>query len=328
MDGFEVNELRDYTYSSGTITSFMHCRIELPNQDVKIKISGNYLLRVFNSYEPDEILIQRRFIIYEPLTAITTSVRQPSAGEQRYSGQQLNLKINTSGLRVSDPFAEIKTYLCQNCLFQGCFERVTPVYVKGGEIDYSQPSALIFDGGNEFRLFDIKNIRFTAQGVQSIDYIGGLFHVQITPDQSRRRQRYSKVSDLNGRYVISLEQSRQSDIEADYVWTYFTLKSPVELDEDKSVYLFGEFTGWQLGDHNRMIYNPERGSYELRLLLKQGLYNYRYLVANNKTGAIDITQFEGNFFETENSYTTLVYYKPLGARYERAVGYQKFSSVR
>ena len=120
MDGFKVNEIRDYSLSMGSIISYVHFRLEIPNQDVKLKISGNYILRVFDVYKPDDILIQRKFIIYEPLVAVEASIRQPSAGEQRYSGQQMELKVNTSTLRVTDPNTEIKTIVCQNYLFQGC----------------------------------------------------------------------------------------------------------------------------------------------------------------------------------------------------------------
>jgi hypothetical protein len=328
MDGFEINDVRDYSSSSGTIINYIHNRIEIPNQDIRIKISGNYIIKIFNSYQHNEIIIQRRFIVYEPLLSITASIRQPSAGEHRLSGQQLELTLNTSGLRVSDPFSEIKTKVCQNYIFQGCYENIKPVFIRGNEIIYSDIDALIFNGGNEYRIFDIKNIRYAVQGVQSINFHGGLFHVELNIDQSRRRNRYSYYPDLNGRYVVTLDRSTQSHIEADYVWTYFTLKTPIELDEGKSVYLFGEHTGWQLSPSNKMAYNHSRGAYETRLLLKQGGYSYIYLVGNDKTGEIDITQFEGSFYETENNYSVIVYYKPLGARYERVVGYNRISTKK
>jgi hypothetical protein len=328
LQGFEVNEVRDYSFSSGTILSYMHNRIEIPNSDVKLKISGNYLIRIFNTYSPNDILIQRRFIVYESLVSISASIRQPLVGEFRQSGQQMNLTVNTSGLRVSDPFREIKTKVCQNYIFQGCFEGIKPIFIQGNDIIYSDTDALVFNGGNEFRLFDIKNIRYAVQGVHTINFHGGMFHVELSADQERRRQRYSYYSDFNGRYVIALDRSTNSHIEADYVWTYFTLNAPIELDGGKSVYLFGELTGWELSESNKMVYNYNRGAYELRLLLKQGAYNYMYLVGSEKTGEVDIIQFEGSFFDTENSYTTIVYYKPLGSRYDRIVGYKRISTQK
>ncbi|MFP4556772.1 MAG: DUF5103 domain-containing protein [Bacteroidales bacterium] len=327
-DGFEINEIRDYSYSSGTIFDFMHCRLEIPNDDIKLKISGNYIIKIFNTYEPEEILIQRKFIVYESLVGISSKIRQPSAGLQRQSGQQMELKVNTSEIRVSDPFSEVKTVVCQNYLFQGCKKDVKPTYIRDNELDYSHPDALIFEGGNEFRIFDLKNIRYVSQGIKSIDFHGGVFHAQLTPDKSRRREGYSSQSDLNGKFVISLERSNQSQTEADYVWVYFSLDTPMQLDEGSDVYLYGELTGWQLSPENRMEYIPERKAYEKRLLLKQGVYNYRYVLANEQTGNVDVSHFEGSFYDTENTYMVLVYYKPIGARYERIVGYERISTIK
>ncbi len=326
MTGFEVNEVKDYSYSTGTIFNYMHCRIEIPNSDIKPKISGNYIISIFNTYEPDEILIQRRFIVFESLLKVEAKVQQPPVGDKRNTGQQLELKINTTGIRVTDPHGEIRVIACQNYLFQGCFSSIKPVHIKGNELDYSHPDALIFDGGNEFRIFDTKNLRYLGQGLQSIDYYGGEFHVQLKSDENRGRLKYSRYSDLNGRYVVNLERSQQSHLEADYSWIYFSLKSPIEADAGKSVYLFGELTGWQLSPENRMIYNYERRAYEIRLLLKQGAYSYRYVLADDSSGQVDITHFEGSHYDTENTYMVLVYYKPLGARYERIVGNQRINS--
>ena len=326
IDGFEVNEIRNFSFSSGTVMSYMHCELEIPNNDVKLKISGNYILSIFDTYEPEKVLIQKRFIVYQALTGIEANVRQPSAGLMRYSGQQIDLKINTGNFRVTDPFNEIKTTICQNNISQGCFTSVEPKFLNGSEIDYSHPEALIFNGGNEYRIFDTKNIRYAAQGVSNITYQGTMFHALIDEGRSRRNQKYSSIADFNGHFVVNLERSNQADTEADYFWAYFTLKPPMELDEGKSVYVFGELTNWMLSPSNKMRYNPVDNVYELRLLLKQGAYNYAYVVGNSTTNTVDMEHFEGSFFDTENVYTILVYYKPLGARYERIIGYKQVSS--
>ena len=326
IDGFEVNEIRNFSFSSGTVMSYMHCQLVIPNNDVKLKISGNYILSIFDTYHPEKVLIQKRFIVYQALAGIEANVRQPSAGLMRYSGQQIDLKINTGNFRVTDPFNEIKTTICQNNISQGCLTRIEPKFINGNEIDYSHPDALIFNGGNEYRIFDTKNIRYAAQGVSNITYQGAMFHALIDEGRSRRNQKYSSIADFNGHFVVNLERSNQADTEADYFWAYFTLKPPMELDEGKSVYVFGELTNWMLSPSNKMQYNPVNNVYELRLLLKQGAYNYAYVVGNNTSNTVDMEHFEGSFFDTENVYTILVYYKPLGARYERIIGFKQVSS--
>ena len=326
MDGFEVNEIRNYSFSSGTTTSYIHYQLEIPNNDVRLKISGNYILRVFDTYNPEEIVLQRRFMVYEPLANISASIRQPLVGESRLTGQQMELKVNTSSIRITDPYAEIKTQVCQNHIAQGCKENLKPTYINGNELDYTAPDALIFDGVNEFRLFDSKSIRYNGQGIKSVNNHGGEFHIELNEDMNRWQNRYTYYPDINGRFVVNMENSEQSHIEADYAWVYFTLKSPLEVDMGKSVYLFGELTGWELSPKYSLNYNFERKAYEVRLYLKQGAYNYRYLVVDNNTLQVDATHFEGSYYDTENTYTVLVYYTPIGSRYDRLIGYKKVST--
>ena len=200
--------------------------------------------------------------------------------------------------------------------------------MQDGEIDYSHPDAIIFEGINEFRLFDTRSIRQPGVGILSVDYQSGAYHVLLKPEESKLNQKYSYYADLNGNFVVGLERSDKSWNEADYLWTYFTLKTPLGGETGKSVYLFGELTGWQLSPDNRMEYSYQRQAYEISLLLKQGAYSYRFVVADNTTGAVDATYFEGSHFDTENSYMVLVYYRPMGSRYDRIIGYQTVSSQR
>nr|WP_317170244.1 hypothetical protein [Winogradskyella eckloniae] len=63
------------------------------------------------------------------------------------------------------------------------------------------------------------------------------------------------------------------------------------------------------------------------MLLKQGFYNYKYVLVDKESGAIDEGAISGNFWQTENNYKVLVYYRDLGARFDRLVGYGEASST-
>ena len=69
-------------------------------------------------------------------------------------------------------------------------------------------------------------------------------------------------------------------------------------------------------------YNPATRAYEKSLLLKQGAYNYRY-VLQRPGRAADAAPIEGNFYETRNEYQIRIYHRPQGARYDRLVGYTR-----
>lgn len=325
MDGFEINPISDFQNSYSTTVPYTHYKLQIPNNDVKIKLSGNYLIRILDTYNPQKVILEQRFMIVEPILNIDARIRQPINLERRLTSQQLELTVGTNPLSISNPQADIVAVVLQNGQLQNSVYGVKPVFIRSNEIVYSSPDNLIFNGVNEFRSFDINSIRYISSGIQSIDQVGGEYGVLLQPSENNRNQKYSTSSDINGKYRVNLERSEQSDIEADYVWVYFTLPFYDQLPE-KEVYVYGELTDWTLSPKNLMQYNYQRSAYELRLLLKQGYYNYRYVVRDTKTGEIDPTFFEGNHFETENNYTILVYFKQPGMRYERLVGIKRLNS--
>jgi len=325
MEGFDSKSIYDYQNSVATTVPYTHFKVQIPNDEIKIKLSGNYIIRVFDTYSPEKIMVEQRFMVVEPLIAINAAIRQPINQNSRLTSQQIELKIGTAQLNIVNPYTDLIPVIIQNNQPDNCLFAIKPTFIRADEIDYSSPEKLIFDGVNEYRSFDINSIRFLSSGIQSIEQFGGNFNVQLKPAENNRNQKYSTQQDINGKYLVKLERSELSDVEADYAWVYFTLPYYDQLP-NKEVYVYGELTGWQLTPINQMQYNFQRQAYELRLFLKQGYYNYRFAVRDSKTGEVDFTFFEENHFETENSYTILVYYKQIGARYDRLIGVKRLNS--
>jgi len=325
MDGFDINPINEYQNSYSTTVPYVHYNLQIPNNNVNIKLSGNYLIRVIDTYNPDKVIFEQRFMVVEPLLSINARLKQPINSESKLTSQQLELTVTTSPLSISNPQTDLITVALQNGQLQNSVYAVKPMFIRSNEIDYSSPDNLIFDGVNEFRSFDINSIRYISSGIQRIEQVGSEYSVLLQPDENNRNQKYSTSTDINGKYRVNLERSEQSDIEADYVWVYFTLPYYDQL-RGKEVYIYGELTDWQLEPQNQMQYSSQREGYELRLKLKQGYYNYRYVVRDVKTGETDPTFFEGNHFETENSYLILVYFKQQGMRYERLVGLKRLNT--
>jgi hypothetical protein len=196
--------------------------------------------------------------------------------------------------------------------------------VSPGQLIYDYQEENIFPGGNEFRFFDTKNTRTPTYYVQRIDYVDPYFHFELKPDKPRSPDNYFSQEDINGRFAIEAEGSHDPSVDADYVFVHFRLEMPVQLEG--SVYVAGALTNWQFDDLNRMEYNEEEHAYMLTLLLKQGVYNYRYLFLPAFLEQFDMAEIEGNHSETENEYLILFYYRPPGTRYDRLLGHQVIHS--
>jgi hypothetical protein len=87
----------------------------------------------------------------------------------------------------------------------------------------------------------------------------------------------------------------------------------------KDVYVFGQLTNYTLDDKSRMQFNTDKGVYESSLFLKQGYYSYTYIVAD-KNDISNRTEVDGNYYEAENTYTILVYYKAFNDRSDQLIG--------
>jgi len=325
MDGFEPNSINDFQSSIGTTVAYTHYSLEVPNNNVKIKISGNYVVKVFDSNNYDRIVLERKFRVVESLITINSKVLQPIDPSLKSTSQQLELSINTNPLSISNPYNDLHVEVLQNSQPINSIHGITPAFIQNDKIFYSTANQPIFDGINEFRSFDINSFRYISLGVTSIEQIANEYSIQLQPGSNNRNQKYFNKTDKNGSYIINLANSESSNVEADYGWVYFTLPYYDQLTE-KGVYVIGELTNWQCTPQSLMQYSYSRGAYELRLFLKQGYYNYRYVVKDFKTGEIDQSFFEGNHSETENDYLILVYYKPQGSRYERLVGMKKINT--
>ena len=66
----------------------------------------------------------------------------------------------------------------------------------------------------------------------------------------------------------------------------------------------------------------ERGRIELSMMLKMGSYNYQYLWLPDGSTTALTGPIEGNHYQTVNEYLSLVYYRPVGQRYDRLGGFR------
>jgi hypothetical protein len=261
-----------------------------------------------------------------PLT-MTGNVHQASGIATRFTHQEVDFEIQINGMQINDPAREISVVILQNGRWDNAISNLKPRFVRSESLDYDYDNENCFPGGNEFRSFDIKSLINQSERIKHIESDTGGYEVYLLDDQRRTFKNYVTDKEINGReFIKNDDNAKNSDIEADYAWVYFSLPMESNLTNGQ-FFLLGALTNWQLNDNSRMIWNAEKKRYEKKLFLKQGYYNYLYVFRDNKTKNSDLALIEGNHFETENEYTILVYYHQSGELYDKLVAVQDFSSL-
>ncbi len=325
------DDIKNYKYSLSSGTQYINYSIEFPNEFITPLVSGNYILKVYNGYNSDEVVITRRFMVVNNKVEIKPTVKEATNVTERFARQEVDFTVNHQNTPILNPYDNIKVVLMQNYRWDNAITGLVPRYINGTLLDYNYEEENVFDGSNEFRNFDIKSLISQTINIKRIQYEekDKLLHVYINDDENRSFKRYLSMPDLNGNYLIKKDESlTDSDIEAIYVKVHFSLKQYPALKEG-NVYIFGKLTDWKFKEEFKMKYDTLNNVYVQDVLLKQGYYNYMYCVvkdgAKNKG---DLTQYEGTYFETENDYTILVYYRNPVLYYDELIGIQTFNSIR
>lgn len=328
LEGFYENQLEDYELSFNTTVNYIHYSLSFPNYDISFKYSGNYIIKVYRIGEADRPVFTKRFMISEGAAEIKALPQRSKLASEYSSGQQIDFDVDYSGLRISDPHRTIYASILQNGRWDRASNNIKPDFLGNNKLIFNDLSGKnIFKGGSEFRYFDIKSLRYHTEYVRAVEHEMGNYHVYLMPSEDRSSARYFYHQDFNGKYYTAIQEGRDHDIEADYVYVYFTLPSPFPI-KNADVYIAGELANWNYLDENRMRYNTETNSYEATMLLKQGWYNYIYLVKDSEGRDVAGKSFENNHFETENDYLILIYLSEPSLRYDRLIGSKVVNTLK
>jgi hypothetical protein len=326
VDGPPEDYLTEYDYSRNTFQKFIHYSLEIPNFNVRLTKSGNYIVKVYEAGNPDELVLTRRFSITEDLNDIQIGVKvhQATRVKERYSHQEVDFDIAFGNYELTNPYTDLHIVVLQNNCWENALIGLEPRFVKDRLLDYNYDGENTFPGQNEYRFFDIQNTRYNGQGVERISFQNKENHAYLVQDKSRSAITYLQRPDINGWYFIKTVQSNAvSAIDADYVTLHFSLSQNSSIPNG-DVYIYGALTDWKITPEAKMQFNQSNLQYEANMYLKQGLYNYQYVFVADGQSTPDMSYFEGSHYETENDYTILVYHRKIGLDYDRLIKTTEF----
>lgn len=309
LQGFNDLQIDDYENSINTSVQYTHYQFQIPNERCQLKMSGNYRITIYS--DKGEKLMEVEFYVVEPLVQISMDATSNTDIDYNQSHQQLSMNVTYGNLRITNTDEELYTVVMKNWQEAGARTHVKPNYITPRQLVWQHNRQLIFDAGNEYHKYEILDTDHTTMGLDRIAWDGE--HYQAYPTPATVRRNYLTDVDADGAFCIRNSDRTESDITCDYVMVNYTLEAP----DNGPVYIDGHWTIHQPRDTYQMHYDPTAKCYRATILQKQGYYSYQLLTEDYRTAPS-----EGNFYQTENRYQALIYYRSSTDRSWRLVGYQ------
>jgi len=326
IDGFLEDQIENYKFSVNAIPPYIHYSLTFPNADMNVKLSGNYILKVYLDEPTDEnVIFTRRFFVIEPLSRVDVEIPYyPKNLEFTRKKQQIDMTITLPILFNDEPIARTNVVIQQNGRWDNAKTGLKATSVSSNTLNFDYQNGIVFNGGNQFRHFNMESFWYQSMYIKQIINEADGYLVILHTSYPRETKPYETEPDLNGHRVIQTRKGQNSSTEGEYAWVDFWLKMPKI--QNAGVYILGQLNDWQLNGKNLMIYDTKLRAYHGALYLKQGYYDYIYAVLPDGKSRANVTPIEGDHWETDNDYTIYLYYRQRVPEYDRLVGYRKLNT--
>jgi len=320
LDGYSSDYIRTYRNSFNTYQNYTHYQLAIPNQDMRLKVSGNYVVKVYTNDENNPVFT-RRFAVYEERKVFLGMQAERAIGSGNLT-QRVNVQVTSAQMNLTETPDGATLFIMKNNNWEDNLTIAKPQFIQNNQLTYKDQNNL-FEGNTEYLWFDTKTLEAPALTTERVFRQDSLYHTVIRADFRRHNLGYFDDKDVNGAFYIRnarLMDQTLSGSEADYTWVHFALDEFDDAGGSKELYIVGAFNNWQITPTNR-LHKTETGFWEVSLLLKQGYYNYQYAVYDTSTQTLSMSEINGSFWQTENLYQALFYYRPWGVRYDVLLGY-------
>ena len=328
IKGFTQSRISTYRYSSLSFTRYTHYQAVLPERNSAPSRSGNYLLKVFLDGDTSKLVFTKRMYVLDQKANITADVVQPFTPQLFGTHQRIKFSAGIKDINSFSAGQQVKATILQNNRWDNAQKDLSPTFVRGNSLEYNSESLGLFEGGKEWRWLDLRSFRLQSDRVEKANYKKDSTDIILKPDIDRRAQRYVYFADLNGMYQVTTYESINPFWQGDYATVYYSFAPPDGRPyAGQDVYLSGAFTNYELSPGWKMTFNEETGLYTTTAFMKQGYYNYQYVLADAADQKRSVA-LEGNYWETENAYTILIYYKSFTDRADQLIGVAQINSRR
>lgn len=319
LRGFNGLPIEDYENSVNTAMLYTHYRLQFPNSSCRPKMSGNYRLYITDD-ETDEDVIIVELRVVEPLMNVGLAVTTNTDLDHNGRYQQVTMAVNYKGLRVTRPSDELQVFVMQNGREDNMKSGVRPDFTTPEGLRWEHNKGLIFDAGNEYHKFEVLDPSHPTMGLDITRWDEPSRTWHAWPLAVEERRSYIYDVDANGASLQRNSDNYEIDNTSEYVYVHYQF-IPKREYTDADVVISGRWTTEE-PEQYVMTFDPSEGVYGATVLQKLGYYNYM-LQLRDFDGTTHPLPEEGSFFQTENRYQGLVYYRRTGERSWRLVGFQE-----
>lgn len=322
LDGFDDIRIVNYENSLNSLQLYSHYTLRIPNVDTRgVLKSGNYLLSIYN-YDGD-LVFTRKFMVMLNEVKVAVDIKRSRTFKYINSKQSVYFTIDSPGELLINPKENVKTLVLQNNNLKSAITNLKPQYTIGSKLIYRYDLESSFWGGNEFLNFDSSKLLGGNISIRRVELTDIYEHFLYTRG-SRANALYTYYPDINGDFVVRSARFKNHNIQAEYVRIHFNFQYFEDIG-DKEIHIYGSFNNWCIDESTYLSYDEISDSYRTSRLFKQGFYNYRFVLVD-RDGSVDEGTIGGDYWETENDYAVVVYYRGPGERYDRIIGYGKSNS--
>ena len=316
LTGFNGEQaIGDIKQSLNTNHLYTHYHLSLPNENCRLKMSGNYKLTVYEENAEDDKMFTACFMVLEPEMKVGVGYISNTDIDVNRNHQQVTIQADYGSVHVTNPLAQLTTVVLQNGRWDNAVVNAKPDYIQHSGLQWRHCQQLIFQAGSHYRKFEMLDMDHPTMGIDEIKWDGRDYQVFVMPDQPRPNYVYDESA--QGAFYIRNSDNEGNDYLSDYAWVHFQLEAPRQQGE---VYLNGNWTYDLFTPSCRMEYDDATHTYHASMLLKQGYYSYQYLVLKSDDTTAPVTT-EGDYYQTSNRYDALIYYRGTGDRTYRLVGW-------
>lgn len=307
FDGNNELFLRGGEKNQQTQPEYFHYSFEFPNRNLTFKISGHYLIHVYDYQSGIELFSLPFFVTENEGELLINTETLFNQGNDGAAIDQLFGEFIYPEF-IEFPQFDLSYSFVQNRFWKQSKRANQTSFTTEGKTEFHLSRQNSFPANFDFSALNLSELSLSNSKIYN-------FEPALIP--SRVTLKDDVLNFLsNPKTVFDSELGfPKNDRSAQYANVVFRLNTAGRISNSDQFYLIGDFNQWSINDRNRLIYNPDLDRYETKSLIKEGRYSYKYVMLEN--GKINQLGLTDALTKRDQEYIGFVYYRDPELQFDR-----------